>query len=306
MISNSCALRHSPSATTLAFVLAVGVIGALVQACATGRVQTATSIANTPEFQKYLATLAQDFESLNPDRILPHYSPTDYNLSFETPYRVVTGAAEHRAAVIALAEKVKELHVTINPDYEAWKDGDRVWTTIGFSANGELRNGKKFAMTGWHSAVWDKVDGRWAISYEHFGGKPEATAPPPAPVVIPPPPPTPTPVPPLQFGDVFFDFDKWAIRPDQTATLQANIDLLKAHPDVRILVEGHCDERGGESYNFGLGDRRAEAVKKYLVAKGIAPERLAVVSYGKQRPFEQGHGEPMWSKNRRAHFLVIK
>ena len=126
MISTNCALRHGPRATTLALVLGIGVIGALVQGCATGRVQTATSIADTPEFKAYLTKLAQDFESLNPDRILPHYSPTDYDVSFETPFRVVTGAAEHRAAVIALAEKVKELHITIEPNYEAWKDGDRV------------------------------------------------------------------------------------------------------------------------------------------------------------------------------------
>ena len=161
-------------------------------------------------------------------------------------------------------------------------------------------------MTGWHSAVWDKVDGKWGIWYEHFGGKPEAAAPPPVPVVVPLPPPTPTPAPPLQFGDVFFDFDKWAIRRDQIATLEANIGLLKKNPDVRIVIEGHCDERAGETYNFGLGDRRAEAVKKYLVDKGINPERLAVVSYGKQKPFEPGRNEKAWSKNRRAHFVVIK
>ena len=297
-------------AVALALVAGLFVAAAFVQGCVTGKVETAQSIANTPEFKAYLVKLAGDFESLNPDRILSHYSATDYDLSFETPYKVATGATEHRAAVTALVGKVKELHIAVDPDYEAYKDGDRVWTIIGYKATGEMKDGKTFAINGWHSAIWDKKDGVWGIWYEHFGGKPEpAATPTPVPVVVPvvaaaavAPVAKPVEIP---FGDVFFDFDKWAIRPDQVATLNKNIDLLKTHSDVRILIEGHCDERGGETYNFGLGDRRAEAVKKYLVAKGIAPERLPVVSYGKQKPFEPGHGEPMWGKNRRAHFVVI-
>jgi len=298
-------------ATALALIPVLFVAAALIQGCASGRMQTATVISNDPEFAGRLNDLARNYESLNADKILPYYVSTGYDLSFETPYKVDTGATEHRATLTGLIAKMKDLHVALDPNFEAWRDGDRVWTVRGFRVTGTLKDGEKFAMSGWHSAIWDKKDDKWLIWYEHFGGKPDAAAPP-APVVVPVVVPAPTPAPApvakaveIPFGDVFFDFDKWAIRANQTATLATNIDLLKKNPNVRVLIEGHCDERGGETYNFGLGDRRAEAVKKYLVAKGIEPARLPVVSYGKLKPFEQGHGEPMWGKNRRAHFVVI-
>ena len=104
--------------------------------------------------------------------------------------------------------------------------------------------------------------------------------------------------------DVFFDFDKYDIRPNDAKMLDTNAAWLKSNDDL-VLIEGHCDERGGETYNFGLGDRRAAAVRKYLVAKGVDPDRLATISYGKKKPFEMGKGEPVWSKNRRAHFVQL-
>jgi peptidoglycan-associated lipoprotein len=104
--------------------------------------------------------------------------------------------------------------------------------------------------------------------------------------------------------DVFFDFDKSAIRDDQKAPLAENVAWLKANARVKITVEGHCDERGTSEYNLGLGERRAKAVKDYLVAAGIAADRIATISYGKERPFVLGHDESAWKWNRRGHFVI--
>ena len=303
----SRALRQVRSASVLAVALALVVAGALAQGCVSQRVRTATAMPNDPDFGKRLDELARSYESLDPEQILPYYVSTNYELSFEAPYELSSTSPEHRDTLKGVLDRLKDLHIALDPKFEAWRDGDRVWTIRGFNATGTTRKGEPFTMAGWYSAIWDKKGDKWLIWYEHFGGKPAAVVPPappapPPPVVVPPP----LAAAPIAFGDVFFDFDKWAIRPDQKATLAANIELLKQNAGVNVLIEGHCDERGGETYNFGLGDRRAAAVKKYLVGKGIKPERLAVMSYGKLKPFEQGHGEPVWSKNRRAHFVVIK
>jgi peptidoglycan-associated lipoprotein len=104
--------------------------------------------------------------------------------------------------------------------------------------------------------------------------------------------------------DAFFNFDKHNIRDDQKAALNDNAAWLKAHPKARILVEGHCDERGTAEYNLALGERRAKAVKEYLVAAGIPAERISTISYGKERPFVLGHDESAWKWNRRGHFVL--
>jgi peptidoglycan-associated lipoprotein len=104
--------------------------------------------------------------------------------------------------------------------------------------------------------------------------------------------------------DVYFDFDKYAIRPHDAETLNANARWLRANMDAHVLIEGHCDERGTEEYNLSLGDRRAKAAVDYLVAQGIAPARMVTISYGKERPQCTDHHEVCWAKNRRAHFLV--
>jgi peptidoglycan-associated lipoprotein len=285
-------------------------LSALLAGCATGRMETAKAVPNDPEFAKSLDDLAHAYEALDVNRIMPLYASGDYALSFETQFKFATGTSEHRTILTGLFADMKDIKVTLDPNFEAWRDGNRAWTSRKFKAEGTRKNGEKLEFVGWHSAIWDQKDGKWLIWYEHFGGGPQhATVvpppppPTPAPIVTPPPPPPPVVLP---FGDVFFDFDKWAIRHDQHATLEANIDLLKKNPGLRVLIEGHCDERGGETYNFGLGDRRAAAVKKYLVAKGIDPERLATVSYGKKKPFEAGTGEQVWSQNRRAHFVQLE
>ncbi len=104
--------------------------------------------------------------------------------------------------------------------------------------------------------------------------------------------------------DVFFDFDKSNVRDDQKAALTANVAWLKSNSGVKLTVEGHCDERGTAEYNLGLGERRAKAVKDYLVAAGIAANRIATISYGKERPFVLGHDESAWKWNRRGHMVI--
>ncbi len=104
---------------------------------------------------------------------------------------------------------------------------------------------------------------------------------------------------------IHFDFDKYNIREDQKPILIKNAEWLKAHPTVKILIEGHCDERGTEEYNLALGEKRAKAVRDFLISLGISPDRIKIVSYGKSRPLDPRHNEEAWAKNRRAEFVII-
>ena len=106
------------------------------------------------------------------------------------------------------------------------------------------------------------------------------------------------------FQPVFFDFDSYTLREDGRAALDADARLLRDNQDLKIVVEGHCDERGTVEYNQALGERRAQVARDYLVRSGIADSRIRTVSYGKERPFEAGHDEAAWAKNRRAHFVL--
>ncbi len=103
--------------------------------------------------------------------------------------------------------------------------------------------------------------------------------------------------------DVFFDFDKYDIRPNDAKTLDANAAWLKSNDNL-VLIEGHCDERGTNEYNLALGERRAKATMNYLVAQGVQASRITIISYGKERPTCTEHTESCWAQNRRAHFLV--
>jgi peptidoglycan-associated lipoprotein len=103
---------------------------------------------------------------------------------------------------------------------------------------------------------------------------------------------------------VFFGLDSADLDSDGQAIAQANAELLKRYPSWAITIEGHCDERGTAEYNLALGERRAVAVKTYLVSLGISPDRLRTVSYGKEFPFDPAHTEGAWSKNRRGHFVI--
>lgn len=103
---------------------------------------------------------------------------------------------------------------------------------------------------------------------------------------------------------VFFAFDSSALDASAKSTMQSNADFLKSNAKVDIQVEGHCDERGGRQYNLALGERRAKAIRDYLVALGVESKRVSTISYGNERPVAEGHDESAWSKNRRANFVV--
>ncbi len=106
--------------------------------------------------------------------------------------------------------------------------------------------------------------------------------------------------------DVFFDYDKSAIRGDQAAIVQSDAQFLSQHPDINITVEGHCDSRGSTEYNLALGDQRASAVKSALVADGVSASRIKTISYGKEKPFCTEENESCWQQNRRGHFVYQK
>jgi peptidoglycan-associated lipoprotein len=106
------------------------------------------------------------------------------------------------------------------------------------------------------------------------------------------------------FRPVFFELDASDLDDQGRAVAQSNADLLKKYSTWVVTVEGHCDERGTAEYNLALGERRSVAVKTYLVSLGIAPDRIRTVSYGKEFPFDPGHNEEAWAKNRRAHFVI--
>jgi peptidoglycan-associated lipoprotein len=104
--------------------------------------------------------------------------------------------------------------------------------------------------------------------------------------------------------DVYFDFDKYDIRPDDARILDGNATWLKSNANNLVLIEGHCDERGTNEYNLALGERRAKATMNYLVAQGVQANRITIISYGKERPVCSEKNESCWQRNRRAHFLT--
>ncbi|PYM40397.1 MAG: peptidoglycan-associated lipoprotein Pal [Candidatus Rokuibacteriota bacterium] len=103
---------------------------------------------------------------------------------------------------------------------------------------------------------------------------------------------------------IYFDFDKYDIRPDDAKILEANVEWLKTNAEALVLIEGHCDQRGTAEYNLALGERRARAARDHLVSSGVAAERISVVSLGAEQPVCTEENEACWSKNRRANFLV--
>lgn len=104
--------------------------------------------------------------------------------------------------------------------------------------------------------------------------------------------------------DAFFAFDESTLSQDAQDALSASATWLKAHPQYNLVVEGHCDERGTEQYNLALGDRRANTAKDYMATLGLDRNRIKTVSYGEERPFDEGHSESSWAQNRRAHLVI--
>jgi peptidoglycan-associated lipoprotein len=103
---------------------------------------------------------------------------------------------------------------------------------------------------------------------------------------------------------IYFDFDKYDIRPGDAKVLDANAQWLKSNANQLVLIEGHCDERGTNEYNLALGERRAKSTMNYLVSQGVQASRITIISYGEERPVCPQKNEECWSKNRRAQFLV--
>lgn len=103
---------------------------------------------------------------------------------------------------------------------------------------------------------------------------------------------------------VYFGYDSSNLDASTKEAVKANAEFLKANANVDIQIEGHCDERGGRQYNLALGERRAKAVRDYMVALGVESKRISTISYGNERPKAEGNDESAWSQNRRANFVV--
>lgn len=109
-----------------------------------------------------------------------------------------------------------------------------------------------------------------------------------------------------RFGSehIYFDFDKSNLKPEAQEILKRKAEYLKKFPQAKVIIEGHCDERGTDEYNLALGDRRAVSAMKFLQNLGIAESRMKTISYGEERPLDKGKNEAAWSKNRRAQFVL--
>lgn len=108
---------------------------------------------------------------------------------------------------------------------------------------------------------------------------------------------------PFILNRIHFNFDAFDLTFEALNALAQNAKVLQAYPDIDIIIEGHCDERGTIEYNLALGDKRARAARDYLVSLGVSPSRISVISYGKERPIDYGHNETAWARNRRAEFI---
>jgi peptidoglycan-associated lipoprotein len=119
---------------------------------------------------------------------------------------------------------------------------------------------------------------------------------------------TPPPTPPAvkvvdPMADIFFDFDRSAITSASQEQLKKNAEWMSANAGKGVMLEGHCDERGTSEYNMALGERRAQSAKESLLSLGVDQARLKTISYGEEKPFDSGHDEAAWAKNRRVHFV---
>ncbi len=109
----------------------------------------------------------------------------------------------------------------------------------------------------------------------------------------------------LQIPDIAFEYDRFNLTAEAQAILKSHAPAFVKYREYILLVEGHCDERGTAEYNLALGEERAAQTMKYLVSMGIEKERIRTISFGEEKPIDQGHDEAAWAKNRRAHFVVV-
>ena len=105
---------------------------------------------------------------------------------------------------------------------------------------------------------------------------------------------------------VYFDFDKFDLKPEALETLNELVSFLKGNTGLKVKIEGNCDERGTTEYNLALGERRAKAALDYIVSQGINSARVSTISYGKEKPADPNHNEEAWAKNRRDEFILSK
>ncbi|MCC6129488.1 MAG: OmpA family protein [Acidobacteria bacterium] len=266
------------------------------------------------EWEKRLDSLAEAYISRDVDKVLSFYDEENYSLSFNQTYKFDTGKKSARQSLAERFKVVQLGRLSFGPDTQVWKrDSGKVWTLRSLEIDANIINGDQIKFKGKHSAIWEQKNGAWIIGYEHFWGDPQITRVAAAPV--PPPAPAPPPGPPElasiaeaqgYLKDIYFDLDKWNIREDQAETAVKNLEFLKKYPSVEFTIEGHCDDRASRPYNIRLGEKRANEVKDYLIAGGIAANRITTKTFGKERPFAQGTDEDSRQSNRRAHFVVTK
>jgi len=196
------------------------------------------------------------------------------------------------------------VELTANPfTLQAGESAELTWTTTN-AAQIELEGVGSVEVNGTHK-VTPANSTTYKLIAKGPGGEKEAvvqvTVTPAAPDLAAPQPEAP---PPNAVRAIFFDYDKSGIRPNQMHVLISNADFLRDHAEIRVLLEGHADERGSTEYNLALGDPRANAVMQGLVRAGVSAERIETVSYGKERPFCKESNEVCWQDNRRAHFVL--
>lgn len=109
-----------------------------------------------------------------------------------------------------------------------------------------------------------------------------------------------------EINDIHFEFDKYDIRQQDIPTLKKVASYLRKYSKLRVIIEGHCDERGTNEYNFALGQKRANSVKQYLITLGVSSSKIDMISYGEEKPLCTEQNEECWQKNRRAHFVFIE
>jgi peptidoglycan-associated lipoprotein len=261
-----------------------------------------------------LDTLSQEYASLNLDAVMGFYDEKVVSQSFDLPWKSTQGAAQQRQVLQEFFSRVAAVTIDPAPSVDVWREGEsRTWTTRPLQASFSLKNGDAYSFSGFHSAIWEPRDNTWRIWYENFwgtltqtawGAPPVTAAPAAEPEPVTPPAPALALAPEDVLQDVFFDLDKYNIRADQVAALTANATYLVQHPEIKLLLQGHCDERASRSYNMRLGARRAQSVKRFLVQHGVAEDRIETVSFGKEKPFAIGVGEDVHQLNRRVHFVV--